>query len=66
MDATEERQVSVAVSRRPEGPPAIDVRSLTKHYRVVQKEPGLAGAVRGLVARRYREVVAAGAPGANR
>jgi ABC-2 type transport system ATP-binding protein len=36
--------------------PIIEVQGLTKTYRVVQKEPGLAGAVRSLFRRRYKEV----------
>jgi ABC-2 type transport system ATP-binding protein len=36
--------------------PIIDVDGLTKTYRVVQKDPGLAGALRSLVRRRYKEV----------
>ena len=40
------------------GSPVIDVRGLTKRYRVVQKAPGLGGALRGLVSRQYRDVVA--------
>ncbi len=38
--------------------PIIDVRDLTKTYRVVQKKPGLLGAVRGLVRREYKTVEA--------
>jgi ABC-2 type transport system ATP-binding protein len=34
----------------------IDVRGLTKTYRVFQKKPGLLGAVRGLFRRQYKEV----------
>jgi ABC-2 type transport system ATP-binding protein len=36
----------------------IEVRALTKTYRVPLKEPGLAGSFRSLFARRYREVEA--------
>ena len=39
-------------------PPAIHVRSLRKTYRVFQKSPGFAGALRGLFHRRYEEVAA--------
>src|SRR5881396_308113 len=39
--------------------PAIEARGLTKVYRIYKKEPGLLGAVRGLVRRRYDEVRAA-------
>jgi ABC-2 type transport system ATP-binding protein len=35
---------------------AIRVQKLTKSFRVAQKEPGLKGAVKGLVVRRYRAV----------
>src|SRR5260370_24299880 len=34
----------------------IDVRGLTKTYRVFQKKPGLLGAVRSLFRREYKEV----------
>jgi ABC-2 type transport system ATP-binding protein len=36
--------------------PIIEARGLTKTYRVFQKNPGLAGALRGLLRRRYKEV----------
>src|SRR5216683_1454526 len=36
--------------------PIIEVQGLTKTYRVFQKSPGLAGALRSLVRRRYKEV----------
>ena len=36
--------------------PIIDVRGLTKTYRVAQKQPGLFGAVSGLFFRKYKEV----------
>ncbi len=39
--------------------PAIHVKDLTKVYRVYKKEPGVAGAVKGLFSRRYEEVRAA-------
>ncbi|MBS0656654.1 MAG: ATP-binding cassette domain-containing protein [Verrucomicrobia bacterium] len=39
----------------------VEVRDLTKVYRVFKKEPGLAGAVKGLFSRRYEEVRAADA-----
>ena len=39
--------------------PAIEARGLTKVYRIYKKEPGLLGAVRGLLRRRYEEVRAA-------
>jgi ABC-2 type transport system ATP-binding protein len=38
--------------------PIIEVEGLTKTYRVAQKNPGLWGALKGLVHRRYREVLA--------
>jgi len=41
-------------------PPAILVRELRKTYRVFQKTPGFAGALRGLFHRRYQEVSAVG------
>ena len=41
-------------------PPAILVRDLRKTYRVFQKAPGFAGALRGLFHRRYQEVSAVG------
>ena len=34
----------------------IDVRQLSKTYRVPIKEPGLSGSLRGLFVRRYRDV----------
>lgn len=37
----------------------VEARELTKVYRVFKKEPGLAGAVKGLFSRRYEEVRAA-------
>jgi ABC-2 type transport system ATP-binding protein len=37
---------------------AISLRDLEMHYRVHEKEPGLAGSLRSLVRRRYRTVVA--------
>ncbi len=36
--------------------PIIEVHGLTKTYRVFQKEPGLRGALSGLLRRRYKEV----------
>ncbi len=36
--------------------PQILVEALAKTYRVAERAPGLAGAVRGLVRRRWREV----------
>jgi ABC-2 type transport system ATP-binding protein len=36
--------------------PIIEVKGLTKDYRVVQKSPGLGGALRSLFRRRYKEV----------
>lgn len=39
--------------------PAIETRNLTKVYRTYRKEPGLWGAVKGLVRRQYDEVRAA-------
>lgn len=36
--------------------PAIEVRNLSKHYRVYSKQEGLFGSVRGLFKRSYREV----------
>ncbi|HZY85110.1 MAG TPA: ATP-binding cassette domain-containing protein [Gemmataceae bacterium] len=36
--------------------PIIEVEGLSKTYRVVQKEPGLRGALRALLRRRYKEV----------
>jgi ABC-2 type transport system ATP-binding protein len=36
--------------------PTIEARGLSKTYRVFQKEPGLAGALRGLFRRKYKEV----------
>ncbi len=36
--------------------PIIEAKGLSKTYRVFQKEPGLAGALRGLFRRRYKEV----------
>jgi len=41
-------------------PPAILARDLRKTYRVFQKTPGFAGALRGLFHRRYQEVSAVG------
>jgi len=38
--------------------PIIDVRGLTKTYRVYQKRPGLFGAIQGLFARQFKEVQA--------
>lgn len=38
--------------------PIIEVNNLTKHYRVYQKREGLAGSVRGLFKREFREVEA--------
>ena len=40
-------------------PPVIEAVGLTKVYRTFKKEPGLAGALRGLVRRRYEETRAA-------
>jgi len=34
----------------------IDVSHLSKTFRVAQKEPGLAGAIKGLFTRHYRDV----------
>ncbi len=39
--------------------PVIEVRNLTKTYRTYQKQPGLRGALRGLVKRDYQEADAA-------
>ena len=39
--------------------PAIEARGLTKVYRIYKKEPGLLGAVRGLLRRRYDDTRAA-------
>ncbi|MCA2979950.1 MAG: ABC transporter, partial [Myxococcaceae bacterium] len=36
----------------------IDVRGLTRHYRVHQRQPGLAAALRSLVRREYTTVKA--------
>ncbi|MGL4553504.1 MAG: ABC transporter ATP-binding protein [Gemmataceae bacterium] len=36
--------------------PIVEARGLTKTYRVYQKQPGLLGAVRGLVSRQFKEV----------
>jgi ABC-2 type transport system ATP-binding protein len=36
--------------------PIIDVRGLSKTYRVLQKQPGLLGSIRSLVRRKYKEV----------
>jgi viologen exporter family transport system ATP-binding protein len=36
--------------------PIIEAQDLTKTYRVVQKQPGLGGALRGLFRRQYKEV----------
>src|SRR5712692_6487951 len=36
--------------------PIIEVQGLSKTYRVIQKEPGFRGALRGLFRRRYKEV----------
>ena len=36
--------------------PIIDVRGLTKTYRVMQKQPGLVGAIGGLFFRKYKQV----------
>src|SRR5262245_45836717 len=36
--------------------PIIEVQGLTKTYRVFRKDPGLGGALRGLLRRRYKEV----------
>jgi ABC-2 type transport system ATP-binding protein len=36
--------------------PIIEAKGLTKTYRVFQKEPGLTGALRGLIRRKYKEV----------
>jgi ABC-2 type transport system ATP-binding protein len=36
--------------------PTIEAKGLSKTYRVFQKEPGLAGALRGLLRRKYKEV----------
>ncbi len=58
MDATVERRANEAPAERQAAAPVIDVRGLTKRYRIAQKEPGLAGALKGLVARQHREVVA--------
>jgi len=38
--------------------PAISVQGLTKAFRTYQKEPGLAGAVKGLFHRKYQQTVA--------
>src|ERR1700742_2492177 len=38
--------------------PQILVEALSKTYRVAERDPGIAGAVRGLFARRYRTVEA--------
>ena len=40
-------------------PPVIEVRGLSKTYRTYRKEPGLRGALRGLVSRAFEEVHAA-------
>jgi ABC-2 type transport system ATP-binding protein len=40
------------------GQPIIDVRGLSKTYRVAQKSPGLAGSLRSLFRRTYKEVQA--------
>jgi ABC-2 type transport system ATP-binding protein len=34
----------------------IEVKDLTKHYRVHERQPGLLGSLRSFVRRRYREV----------
>jgi len=39
--------------------PVIRVQGLTRNFRTYKKEPGLAGAVRGLFRRQYEEIVAA-------
>ena len=36
----------------------IVVENLSKHYRVAARDPGLMGALRGLLRRREREIVA--------
>ncbi len=36
----------------------IDIRHLSKYYRVHQKDPGLAGSIRSFVSRRYKDVKA--------
>ena len=41
-----------------QGMPIIDVRGLTKTYRVYQKQPGLFGAIQGLFSRQFKEVLA--------
>jgi ABC-2 type transport system ATP-binding protein len=38
--------------------PMIDVRDLSKTFRVPEKEPGLTGAIKGLFSREYRDVLA--------
>ncbi len=38
--------------------PAIEVRGLTKAFRTYKKEPGFAGAVRGLFRRKYEQTIA--------
>lgn len=38
--------------------PAIEVRRLSKSFRVPQKEPGLSGALKGLFSRHYRDIPA--------
>jgi ABC-2 type transport system ATP-binding protein len=38
--------------------PIVEARQLSKTFRVAEKQPGLAGSLRHLVARRYREVAA--------
>src|SRR5689334_18153585 len=40
--------------------PQIVVENLTKTFRIAERRPGLWGAMRGLVHRRYRDVVALG------
>src|SRR5690349_4430477 len=40
-------------------PPVIQVRGLTRVFLTYKKQPGLAGAVRGLFRRRYEETAAA-------
>lgn len=38
--------------------PAIEVKNLTRTFRTYKKQPGLAGAVRGLVSRQFEEIAA--------
>src|SRR5437870_3539852 len=58
--ATDNAPTKTILSPPPlQSPPVIEVRGLTRVFRTYKKQPGLAGAVRGLFHRQYEEIAAA-------